>query len=75
MHHGPAIHIVEIVRGLIERLVIIWRAVIMNEEYPSETLVSELIGAVHVCPQSRHSDGITSRKYQGFCEKGPAFVL
>lgn len=48
MHHGPAIDIVEIIRSLVECLVIIWRAMVMNEEYPSETLVSELIGQVHV---------------------------
>jgi hypothetical protein len=41
-------HIVEIIRRLVERLVIIWRAVIMNEEYPSETPISELIGQVHI---------------------------
>src|SRR5260370_24286011 len=65
MHRGPAIDIVEIIRSLVERLVIIWRAMVMNEEYPSETLVSELIGQVHVDrPQRRHSDGITSGKYR-----------
>src|ERR1035441_4894906 len=65
MHHGPAIDIAEIIRSLGERLVIIWRAMVMNEEYPSETLVSELIGQVHVDrPQRRHSDGITSGKYR-----------
>src|ERR1700756_785810 len=64
MHHGPAIDIVEIIRSLVERLVIVWRAMVMNEEYPSETLVSELRGQVHVDrPQCCHADRITSRKY------------
>src|SRR5258708_40001004 len=65
MHHGATIDIVEIIRSLVERLVIIWRAMIMNEEYPSKALISELIGQVHIDrPQRRHSDRITSEKYR-----------
>src|SRR6266849_6126803 len=65
MHHDAAVDIVEIIRSLVERFVIIWRAMVMNEEYPSETLISEFIGQVHVDrPQRRHSDGITSEKYR-----------
>src|ERR1017187_802691 len=65
MHHGPAIDIVEIIRSLVERLVIIWRAMVMDEEYPSETLVSEFRGQVHVDrPQRCHADGVTAGKYR-----------
>src|SRR5215467_2794712 len=61
MHHSSAINIVEIIRSLVKPFVIIWRAMVMNEEYPSETLVSELRGQVHVDrPQRRHSNRITS---------------
>ncbi|HEV3201858.1 MAG TPA: hypothetical protein VGZ73_28365 [Bryobacteraceae bacterium] len=44
---------------------IVWRTMVMYEEYPSETLVSEFRGQVHVDrPQRCHSDGITPRKYR-----------
>src|ERR1019366_5642082 len=60
MHHSPSISIVEIIRCLVESLVIVWRTMVMYEEYPSDTLVSEFRGQVHVDrPQRCHSDGIT----------------
>src|ERR1035441_79908 len=65
MHHSPSIDIVEIIRCLVESLVIVWRTMVMYEEYPSDTLVSEFRGQVHVYrPQRCHSDGITPRKYR-----------
>src|SRR5216684_3967307 len=64
MHHGAAIDIVEIVRSLVERLVVVWRAMIVDEEYPAKALFSELVGQVHVNrAQRRHTNGIASGKY------------
>src|SRR6266851_10218227 len=64
MHHGAAVDIVEIVRGLIERFVVVWRAMIVDEEYPAKALCSELVGQVHVNrAQRRHTNGIASGKY------------
>src|SRR5438309_2323819 len=64
MHHGAAIDIVEIVRSLVERFVVVWRAMIVNQEYPPKTLFSELVGQIHVdCAQRRHTNRIASRKY------------
>src|SRR5712692_4898333 len=63
MHHGAAIDIVEIVRSLVERLVVVWRAMIVDEEYPTKALFSELVGQVHVNRAQRHTNGIASWKY------------
>ena len=64
MHHGAAVDIVKIIRGLVERFVVVWRAMIVNEEYPPETLFSEFVSQVHVNRAQRgHANGIASGKY------------
>jgi len=63
MHHGAAVDIVEIVRGLIERFMVVWRAMIVNEE-TSESLFSELVGQIQVNARSvANTNGIASGKY------------
>ena len=65
MHHGATVDIVEIIRSLVERFVVVWRAMIVNEEYPAKTLFPELVGQVHVNrAQRRHTNGIASGKYR-----------
>src|SRR5260370_11152568 len=64
MHHGAAVDIMEVVRGLIERFVVVWCSMIVDEEYPAKALVSEFVGQVHINrAQRRHTYGIASGKY------------